>query len=214
MSYPSEPAFPNRFGRLYLEAVAEVLGAMGRSALLGLGGLPLLMSDLPPDNLAKEFTLREYAAINIAFLKMGGRKMGRGIAVRCGRDSFGHLLRNTDFIALERSDSLDTEKLTALLKPFTLFSEGDVQDVLTIQEDDTHYTVTFLTCPCCWGLSSEHVVDRLGKVVDEPVCFGILGYLAEGVRWIVGHELPVTEVACRIQNDSEVCVFRIDKSDS
>ena len=47
--------YPNKFARITLDAMQEVMGENGLKAILNLAGLPNLIGNFPPDNLEKEF---------------------------------------------------------------------------------------------------------------------------------------------------------------
>ena len=47
--------YPNKIGRIYLQAMEEVMGRNGLNALLNLTGLRQYIQDFPPDNLEREF---------------------------------------------------------------------------------------------------------------------------------------------------------------
>jgi len=49
--------YPNKFARIFLDAMEEVMGKNGLNAVLNLAGLPNLIGNYPPDNLEKAFEL-------------------------------------------------------------------------------------------------------------------------------------------------------------
>ena len=47
--------YPNKFARITIEALEEVMGKNGLNAILHLAGLSELINNYPVDNLEKEF---------------------------------------------------------------------------------------------------------------------------------------------------------------
>jgi len=82
---PSGYYYPNRIARIYIEAMEEVMGKNGLNAVLRLAGLPHLIDNYPPPNLAKEFEFADYSALNGALEEMYGPRGGRGCGERTVR---------------------------------------------------------------------------------------------------------------------------------
>lgn len=85
--------YPNKFARITLEAMQDVMGDNGLRAILHLAGLSELIDNFPPDNLDKEFDFADYTAINVALDEMYGPRGARGLALRAGRATFAQGLR-------------------------------------------------------------------------------------------------------------------------
>ena len=79
--------YPNKFGRLTILSLEDVMGRNGVNAILNLANLPNLMENLPPDNLEKAFDFADVSAIMGALEEMYGPRGGRGLALRAGRPS-------------------------------------------------------------------------------------------------------------------------------
>jgi len=196
--------YPNKMGRIYLEAMEEVMGKGGINAVLNLAKLPHFIHNYPPNNLARELDFADFTAINQAIEEMYGPRGGRGLALRAGRASFAQGLSN--FGALIGVSELAFKViplgtklkvgLRAMAESFSTFSD---QESFVAEEED-RFIYTIKTCPVCWG-----------RTTDKPVCFAAVGLLQEGLRWVSGgKDFRVEEIACHAQGD-EACQFAIYK---
>ena len=70
--------YPNKFARIFIEAMEEVMGKNGLNAVLNLAGLQHYVDNYPPDNLEKGFDFSEFTALNVALEDMYGPRGGRG----------------------------------------------------------------------------------------------------------------------------------------
>ena len=85
--------YPNKFARITVKAMEEIMGRNGLNAILNLAGLSNLVDNYPPDNLEKEFDFADLTALNVALEEMYGPRGGRGLALRAGRATFADALR-------------------------------------------------------------------------------------------------------------------------
>lgn len=198
--------YANKFALIMLEALEEIMGKNGLSAILNLANLPELIDNYPPDNLSKEFDFADVSAINQALEEMYGPRGGRGLALRAGRATFDDALRN--FGALAGAGDLAFKVLPlqvklriglpAMARIFTQVSDQHS----TVTEFDDHYVYTIHRCPVCWNRSD----------VEKPVCFIAVGLLQESLKWVSGGcEFRVNESKCVAVGD-EVCEFVIQKT--
>ena len=74
--------YPNKFARIFIDAMEEVMGKNGLNAVLNLAGLQHYVDNYPPDNLEKGFDFSEFTALNVALEDMYGPRGGRGLALR------------------------------------------------------------------------------------------------------------------------------------
>lgn len=195
--------YPNRIGRIYLQALAEVMGDHGLKAILRYAKLDHLIDNLPPDNLALEFPFEDYAAINQALEDLYGPRGGRGLALRAGRKSFDQGLR--DFGAIvgvaDRAFKLLplhirlNVGLKAMAKTFTQFSD----QISRVEELPDRYVYIIERCPVCWG-----------RHADRPICYAAVGLLEAGIEWGTGRRYKVVETQCVAKGDP-VCSFDIFK---
>src|SRR5690606_34188067 len=102
MTAPREKSgyyYPNKFARITIEAMEEIMGTNGLNAILNLAGLSDIVGNLPPDNLEKGFDFADFTALNIALEEMYGPRGGRGLALRAGRATFADALRGFGALA-------------------------------------------------------------------------------------------------------------------
>src|SRR5689334_9358796 len=197
--------YPNKFARITIEAMEEIMGTNGLNAILNLAQLSNLVGNYPPDNLEKGFDFADFTALNVALEEMYGPRGGRGLALRAGRATFADALKN--FGALAGAGDLAFKVLPlqakmrigipAMAKIFTQVSDQHS----TVEEHENEFVYTIHKCPVCWG--------RTG--VDKPACFIAVGLLQEGLKWVSGgNEFRVNESKCIALGDG-VCEFIIQK---
>ncbi len=202
----SEFFYPNKFARITMLALGEIMGKNGLNAILNLAHLPHLIENLPPDNLAKEFNFSDFSSINLALEEMYGPRGGRGLAQRAGRATFADALRN--FGALAGAGDLAFKVLPlnakmrigipAMAKIFSQISDQHS----TVSERETDFVYTIHRCPVCWGRSNA----------DRPVCYIAVGLLQEGLKWVSGGlEFKVYETQCTAMG-APVCEIIIQKT--
>ncbi len=201
---PSGYYYPNRIARIYIEAMEEVMGKNGLNAVLRLAGLPHLIDNYPPPNLAKEFEFADYSALNGALEEMYGPRGGRGLELRAGRASFARGLQGLG--ALSGASDLAFKVLPlgaklkaglpAMAKVFTKISDQKS----TVENRGDHYVYIMNPCPVCWG-----------RKADQPICFAGRGLLEEGLHWLSGgRKFRVEEIECVAMGHS-TCTYAIYK---
>lgn len=196
--------YPNKIGRIYLMAMEEVMGANGIKAVLNLAKVPHLIGNYPPNNLAREFDFADFGAIGAAIEEMYGPRGGRGLALRSGRAAFAQGL--SEFGSVVGASELAFKVipmqtkvkvgLKAMAETFSKFSDQKSD----VTEGEDYFIYTIYRCPVCWGRKS-----------DKPICYGAVGILQEGLRWVSGgKDFKVEESLCHAVGD-ENCVFHIFK---
>lgn len=182
--------YPNKFARITIEALEEVMGKNGLNAILHLADLSDLINNYPPDNLEKEFDFAYFTALCVALEEMYGPRGGRGLALRAGRATFADALRGFGALAGVGDLAFKVLPLAAKLKIglpamaniFTQFSD----QISNVHEEGDKYIYTLERCPMCWN-----------RKADKPVCFVGQGLLQEGLRWVSGgHEFKVDISTC------------------
>ncbi len=185
-------------------AMEEVMGTNGIKAVLNLAKVPELIGNYPPNNLAREFDFSDFGAIGSAIEEMYGPRGGRGLALRAGRASFAQGL--SEFGSVVGASELAFKViplgtkvkvgLKAMAETFTKFSD----QISDVEEADDHFVYTIRRCPVCWGRTSE-----------KPICYGAVGILQEGLRWVSGgKDFRVEEIHCHAVGE-QFCVFYIYK---
>ena len=187
--------YPNKFARIMLDSLEEVMGRNGINALLHLAELPKYIVDRPPDNLKKEFPFSDFTALQIALEEMYGPRGGRGLAVRAGRVTFKQGLEG--FGALSGVGDLAFRMLPlsikmklglpALANFFSQFSD----QISNVHDEKENFVYTLEQCPMCCN-----------RQATEPVCHFGLGHLQEALTWVSGgHTFHVKIAACMAQGD-------------
>jgi predicted hydrocarbon binding protein len=195
----------NKFARIFLEALKEVMGKNGLNAVLNYAHLSSLVDNYPPDNLDLAFDFAHFSMINLTLEEMYGVRGGRGLALRAGRTTFEDVLK--DYGALAGVGDLAFRVLPTQAKVkiglqamARIFSEKSDQ-VTSVVEDDDNYRYIVERCPVCWGRTEA----------ESPVCFYLVGLLQEGLKWVSGgKEFRVNEASCQAMGD-ESCEFVIFK---
>ncbi len=197
--------YPNKFGRIMLRALEEVMGRNGLHAILNLAGLSHYIENPFPDNLERGFDFAEVAAINMALEEMYGPRGGRGLSLRVGRAIFADGLRNFGALAGVGDLAFKVLPLQAKLRiglpaEAKIFSQISDQ-YSTVEERENEFVYTIHKCSECYG--------RHG--LDKPVCFIAVGLLQESLKWVSGgNEFRVNESRCMAMGDP-VCEFIIQK---
>ena len=205
MSQKSGLYYPNLMGRIYIQALEEVMGKNGLNALFNLSGLTHLIDNYPPANLNREFDFADFTALCQGIMEMYGPRGGRGLALRAGRAAFSEGLSkfgatagaaDLAFKVLPMSTKLKVG-LKAMAESFNKFSDQRSEVI----EHEDHFDYMLNVCPMCWNHTS-----------DRTVCYGAVGILQEGLRWVSGgKDFRVEAVQCQAKGD-ESGLLRIDKN--
>ncbi len=187
--------YPNKFARITIEALEEVMGKNGLNAILHMADLAEYINNYPPDNLEKEFDFAYFTALCVALEEMYGPRGGRGLALRAGRATFADALRGFGALAGVGDLAFKVLPLAAKLKIglpamaniFTQFSD----QISNVKEEEDKFIYTLERCPMCWN-----------RKADRPVCYVGQGLLQEGLRWVSGgHEFKVDLATCIAKGD-------------
>lgn len=192
--------YPNKMGRILLNALEEVIGKNGLNAMLNHIALTEYIDNYPPENLERKFDFAHLTALNIGLEEVYGARGARGLALRAGRACFTQGLKN--FGALAGVGDLAFKVLPlpvklklgfpALAQVFDNFSD----QITKVQEFDDHYLYMIKRCPVCWD-----------RHTDRPVCHFATGILQEGLRWVSGGlEFRVAQTRCHAMGDED-CAF-------
>lgn len=187
--------YPNKFGRIIIQALEDVMGKNGLNAVLHLANLEQYIYDRPPNNLDKEFSFADLTALQKALEDMYGPRGGRGLAIRAGRATFEGGLKGVGALVgvgdlAFRVLPLNTKMkigLPALARIFSQFSD----QVSNVIDEGDHFVYTLESCPMCCG-----------RETDRPVCFLGLGLLQEALHWVSGgNTFKVDMQTCKAQGD-------------
>lgn len=197
--------YPDRMGKIILQAMEEILGRNGLNAILNLASLPDLSDHVSQHKYNQPLSFQAIGSIHTALEHFYGPHGGRGVALRVGRACFQHGLR-------EFGDSHQFTDLSFRLLPLSLrFAQGaamlaalfnqhsDQRVRLEHQENALLWNIE--RCPLCWERSTE-----------SPACQMAVGLLQESLYWMSGGKLyHVEETACIACGDS-ACTIRIAKT--
>lgn len=183
--------YPNKFARITIMAMEEIMGKNGLNAILHLAGLDPYIDNYPPDNLEKAFDFADFTALNVALEEMYGPRGGRGLALRAGRATFADALRGFGALAGVGDLAFKVLPLSAKLKVglpavANIFSQFSDQISNVFEEGNDRIIYTLERCPMCWN-----------RTADKPVCYVGQGLLQESLRWVSGgHEFKVDMTTC------------------
>jgi hypothetical protein len=185
--------YANKFMRLYLDGLHDLMGPEAWVDLLKAAGIPQFIKHPVPDNLEKSIDFAYFTAIQTAFegLPDGealARQSGRRVFVR-GFSTFAPQMNLTHLAEapLPLADKLKVG-LPAMAQLMNQFSDQISQ---AYPWDDSAYIFTMERCPMCWKRQSQ-----------KPVCFAGQGLLQEALHWASGGaEFEVEMRACIAQGD-------------
>lgn len=196
--------YPNRLGRILLQAMEEVLGRNGVIAVLKQARLRKRINNYPKNSLDKNFSFEEVSKIQNALDASYGLRGGRGLALRVGRSCFKYILNEFgpemvfDDLAsrpISQEDKIRTV-IKILAELFNIYSDQQ----MSVDEKVDQYTWTITRCPFCWHLRA-----------DDPLCLQLVGLLQEALYWVSnGRFYNIEEVDCIAKGD-KACLIVIDK---
>lgn len=196
--------YPNKMGRIVLQAIEEILGHNGLNAVLNQSRQSYLINNYPANNLDRQFSFHQISAIYAALEELYGPRGGQGLAIRTGRVCFKYGLREFGpTIGLSdlafRLLPLPTkirEGATILTNAFNQYTD----QIVRLEEAENHYLWHIEICPICWG-----------RDTDVPACHAAVGMLQEALYWVSGGKyFNVEEILCIARGDA-TCTIRIDK---
>jgi predicted hydrocarbon binding protein len=197
--------FPNKIGRILLQALEDNMGRNGLNAVLNLARLSHFVGHYPSANFEPGLSFAEMTALFTAIDEMYGPRGGRMIALRAGRTSFkygiedfGGLVSVAD-LALRIAPvnlrmRLGLEVLAEIFNRYT-------DQVVELYQNATSYFWVVERCGFCWERRAEYAV-----------CTVTVGLLQEALYWVSGGRLfDLEEVACIALGDPQ-CVIQIGKA--
>lgn len=197
--------YPQKMGRIILLGMEEVMGRDGMNSVLRVGGLERFIDSPPPAKNDKSFPFETITDFQNALELTYGPRGGRGIALRVGRATFKHGIKEYGSLlglteAAFRMLPLQT-KLRAGAKAFAdLFNKYTDQQV-SLEEKDGSLLWHIERCPLCWQ-----------RQTDEPACHLAVGLLQESLYWVSGGKIfNVEEISC-IARGNPTCTIVIDQT--
>lgn len=197
--------YPDRMGRIILQAMEEILGRNGVSAILNLASLTDLINDGSEPKYHRELSFNAISSLHGALESFYGPHGGRGVALRIGRACFQHGLR--EFGPLHGLTDLTFRLLPAQTRfqvgastLAEIFNKNSDQRV-RLEDRDTLLLWHIERCPLCWQ-----------RTTDSPCCQMAVGLLQESLFWMSGGKFyRVEETACIACGDV-TCTIVIEKT--
>ncbi len=201
--------YPNRFVRITLEALEEVIGRVGMQTIYNHAGLPELCQSFPSDDMNKEFDFSDLSKIFDTMHAILGERGAKTLALRAGKRTFVEAM---SFFRRESipgntpgTGPLGTHTVNMRLVRLANFinSVSDQKcSVQTGEDPDTHIFV-IQVCPLCMDRKSE-----------RPVCGFFEGLLSEAATAFSGGlGYDAREIQC-MANGAESCQFEISLIES
>jgi predicted hydrocarbon binding protein len=183
--------------RWALMAAEEVVGKNGLAVVLRQAGLEQFVGAYPPEQLkvTTGLTLYHYATLNAGLLNFFGRA-ARSMALRIGRQSARYAIDHQGALfgtaALLASKVLPVSTqikmgLSAMQAGFRRLSQAVGQDRRLEIEDRGEV----------WAYIDHDDPTSAGKSADEPIGWIQTGAIQEALRWQIGKDFEVEQVACR-----------------
>ncbi len=195
----------NCWTRIYLDALSEVMGHHGYTALLRIAGLHAWIYNPPPYDDVLDVDVEDFVLLNKSLEDIYGPRGGRSLAFRTGQIAFRIAwerldidlgLRETAFNLLPEEKRMHVI-LEALAKEIAQANKVEI----TLTEDETTLQIEVTPCPVYTG----HKAVR-------SVCQGIAGFTrATLMHANTSDDYTISETACGVPEyrESLTCVFVI-----
>jgi predicted hydrocarbon binding protein len=196
----AEYFYPQKMGRIILQAMEEVTGKKGVAVVLRAAGLEPWIDDYPAPEARRSVSFDSIGRMQAGLEQVYGPRSGPGLALRVGRACFSYGLR-------EYGSSLGLTEAAFRLLPLRtklhagarlfaeLFNKHTDQQV-QVEETETHLLWRIRRCPVCWGRRS-----------DQPACHMAVGLLQESLYWLSGGKIfNVEETACVARGDPDCTI--------
>jgi predicted hydrocarbon binding protein len=194
--------YPDRFVRLTLDALEEVIGASGMKTIYARSRLETLAENPLPDSLQRAFDFSDFSTLFATLREIMGDRGAHMLAARAGRltftqglSFFNKTVESDDEPGIESSQPIGIQ-LNRLANFFNSISD----QVCAVEPgaDENTYLFSIQVCPIC-----------LGQESPQPVCAFFEGLLSEASRaFSGGADLSVKELQCKAAG-AERCKFEI-----
>lgn len=197
--------YPNRMGRIVLQAMEEILGHVGVNSILKLAHFPNYIDQNPATNLDLKFPFEHFSSLQTAFERAYGPRAGRGLALRVGRACLKYSLREfspelgmTDMafrlLPLPARLKVGSEALADLFNRFT-----DQHIILEADKKQLYWHIE--RCPL-WR----------ERQADSPCCILIVGFLQEALSWFSRGKTFLVEEKNSNAGEDRLCTIVINKT--
>jgi predicted hydrocarbon binding protein len=187
--------YPQKMGRIILQAMEEVIGKGGVESVLSAAALDSWIGGPRVPDGEKSIPFEAVGRLNAGFEQVYGQRGGRGLALRIGRACFSYGLREYGTLlgltqAAFRLLPLRTKLHTGARVFADLFNKHTDQSV-RIEETEQEILWHIERCPLCWE-----------RRVDDPACHLAVGLLQESLYWVSGGKIfNVQETHCIARGD-------------
>lgn len=196
--------YPNRFVRITLQSLEEVIGPSGMTAIYGHTHLSQLAESLPPDDMEKQVDFSDFSMIFDTLQTIFGERGARTLAIRAGRLTFRDGMKFFGKIAEPGSEPgtgpLGAHSVYIHLNRLSNFFNGisDQRSSVESTESINSHFFKIEICPMC--------IDRSDP---DPVCAFFEGLLSESAKTFSGGlEYTTREIEC-MASGAEACKFEI-----
>ena len=196
--------YPNRFVRITLQALQDVIGATGMKAIYSLSGVSQLLEALPPDDMERQFDFADFSNLFGTLQTMFGVRGAHSLAVRAGRSTFKEGMRVFDKFKLPGMDAgtgpIGAPGLLIRLNRLSNFLNTISDQHTFVHPCESEYTFEFgiSICPVC-----------INRTSTEPICSFFEGLLTEAAcSFSGGSDFSAIEIQCHAAG-AENCLFEI-----
>ncbi|KAF0112200.1 MAG: hypothetical protein FD147_261 [Chloroflexi bacterium] len=199
--------YPNRFARITLQAMEEVIGSSGMRAIYNMANLPSLAVIELPDDMERQFDFADLSSLFATLTTLFGSQGARSLAIRAGRVTMQEGIRVFSDLSSKESESTFGQSADELLLiRFNRFSNflNSVSDQITSVyrlDSEDGFVFGIQQCPVCWGQSTH-----------KPICAFYEGMLEHAVKTFSNDQsYSVIETQCKASG-AESCLFVIQKT--
>ena len=182
----------------------EVIGQTGIQAVLNLAQREHVLSAHFNVEDPRGVLFKDLSALQKILEATYGPRGGRGVALRAGRATFGHLLRQS-------GEQIGLADMDYRLQPTPQRIQTGLQKLAALTAASCAQSVEVVETTSTWLWRMSFCPECYHRRVDEPVCHFVVGLLQEFMAWANGGRFHhVEEIECRATGGT-ACVFSIDR---
>ncbi len=193
----------NRRTRLYLDAVRDVVGRYGLTALLRIAELDRWIENPPPYDDELGVSYADFARLNEAMEQLYGPYGRRTLALRAGRVLFHHMARRWSYDPPPLLEGISMRAhILPMLASLSIWISRQMSGEVQVQEVWDEFHLVLHPSPEAWGYHNK----------DSAICYGMVGFLQQAVEWVgFGEYYHVKEVSCAATKNGadSRCVFAL-----
>jgi len=199
----AEVLLPNAALRTLFLAVEEVMGEKGMNAMLNAAGLQRFIGNYPPDNLADEVPISDYAAVVKAIEDFYGPRGSKAFLLRIGRATFNYTIE-------EQPTLIGLAGVALKLFPLPLKVKTTLASCAKGMTETLHEPCHLEDAGDAYLIIKEECGTCHGRTADKPMCHSTTGALQQALKWATGKEFDIVEIECRATG-AATCTWRINK---